>query len=131
MHLCIHPCDLYPLARDVEESRFTQDLMLLGGCTLGNGDNLQSLKLSHNSKIKPMAKFTGNKQIVRCSWHNPDTGALFTAGEASILSVWKPSVVEELKSTVKPMRKDRKRKSTRSEERRVGKECRSRWSPYH
>ena len=24
-----------------------------------------------------------------------------------------------------------KRKTTRSEERRVGKECRSRWSPYH
>ena len=24
-----------------------------------------------------------------------------------------------------------KRKGTRSEERRVGKECRSRWSPYH
>src|SRR5256885_8401696 len=26
---------------------------------------------------------------------------------------------------------DRRRKRTRSEERRVGKECRSRWSPYH
>ena len=25
----------------------------------------------------------------------------------------------------------KKRKTTRSEERRVGKECRSRWSPYH
>src|SRR2546422_3814423 len=27
--------------------------------------------------------------------------------------------------------KDRQRVDTRSEERRVGKECRSRWSPYH
>src|SRR5690606_40761996 len=26
---------------------------------------------------------------------------------------------------------DRQREATRSEERRVGKECRSRWSPYH
>ena len=29
------------------------------------------------------------------------------------------------------MRKDPDRSTTRSEERRVGKECRSRWSPYH
>ncbi|XP_018909071.2 WD repeat-containing protein 89 isoform X1 [Bemisia tabaci] len=97
---------------DVHQFSFTQDLMLLGGCTLGNGDNLQSLKLSHDSKIKPMANFVGNKQIVRCSWHNPDTGVLLTAGEASILSVWKPSVTEDLKSTVKPMKKERKRKPT-------------------
>ena len=29
------------------------------------------------------------------------------------------------------LRKERKEKFYRSEERRVGKECRSRWSPYH
>ena len=29
------------------------------------------------------------------------------------------------------MDSDRQRLTTRSEERRVGKECRSRWSPYH
>ncbi len=29
------------------------------------------------------------------------------------------------------VKKSRKRRVKRSEERRVGKECRSRWSPYH
>ena len=41
--------------------------------------------------------------------------------------------IEELLSTLKK-KEDEKEKNTvlwRSEERRVGKECRSRWSPYH
>ena len=29
------------------------------------------------------------------------------------------------------LNKDKEAKGSRSEERRVGKECRSRWSPYH
>ena len=40
---------------------------------------------------------------------------------ATFISVWFPS--EKIKASLK--------KLTRSEERRVGKECRSRWSPYH
>src|SRR5437016_9337472 len=38
-------------------------------------------------------------------------------------------LVDDVDSPTKWVPRDRK--STRSEERRVGKECRSRWSPYH
>ena len=43
------------------------------------------------------------------------------------------SLVRAQKQKYRSMEKDRKPgdKPTRSEERRVGKECRSRWSPYH
>ena len=38
---------------------------------------------------------------------------------------------ESLVATLKILQNSYKIKSGRSEERRVGKECRSRWSPYH
>ena len=38
---------------------------------------------------------------------------------------------QALLATHKPMLDDGRLQTTRSEERRVGKECRSRWSPYH
>ena len=34
-------------------------------------------------------------------------------------------------SMLQPLQRERLMKNVRSEERRVGKECRSRWSPYH
>ena len=37
----------------------------------------------------------------------------------------------DLKAVRERYLKNRDKKSNRSEERRVGKECRSRWSPYH
>ena len=52
----------------------------------------------------------------------------------------KDEVIELLKEQIKELRDDNNRlldqiddliKEVRSEERRVGKECRSRWSPYH
>ena len=39
-------------------------------------------------------------------------------------------IVSDVKRVQEPY-KNANRKSSRSEERRVGKECRSRWSPYH
>ena len=38
---------------------------------------------------------------------------------------------DQLKRNAEPMMKNPYEKHRRSEERRVGKECRSRWSPYH
>ena len=38
---------------------------------------------------------------------------------------------EQFKKVGNIIRADEDRKYVRSEERRVGKECRSRWSPYH
>ena len=44
----------------------------------------------------------------------------------------KPFAFEELLARIRVMlRKPADAPKTRSEERRVGKECRSRWSPYH
>ena len=43
-----------------------------------------------------------------------------------------PIQVEAIAESVgETVRKEMNEKTTRSEERRVGKECRSRWSPYH
>ena len=41
------------------------------------------------------------------------------------------AVAHQLRAGFVPIRKKGKLPHTRSEERRVGKECRSRWSPYH
>ena len=40
-------------------------------------------------------------------------------------------VIHRIDQTDEAHKKDAKQKKKRSEERRVGKECRSRWSPYH
>ena len=40
-------------------------------------------------------------------------------------------IVKPLKTEIKNLRHDVNKFRRRSEERRVGKECRSRWSPYH
>ena len=39
--------------------------------------------------------------------------------------------VSRVNETLSSLRLQKERKHMRSEERRVGKECRSRWSPYH
>ena len=53
--------------------------------------------------------------------------------EVDILTDWSGIVGEELAAYTLPQKIDFKpnQKNNRSEERRVGKECRSRWSPYH
>src|SRR5206468_10112170 len=51
---------------------------------------------------------------------------------ASALRVIYPPLQLAARPTLRPVRKSNARTQTsRSEERRVGKECRSRWSPYH
>ena len=42
-----------------------------------------------------------------------------------------PGLRDMTGSTFEEITTDKPEKLTRSEERRVGKECRSRWSPYH
>ena len=53
--------------------------------------------------------------------------ALFAAGERTDERLWRMPLDEEYRELIKGKDAD----LLRSEERRVGKECRSRWSPYH
>ena len=50
--------------------------------------------------------------------------------EAYVRAVLRASVTDDVVGFIGGRTTDRKR-DDRSEERRVGKECRSRWSPYH
>src|SRR2546429_210716 len=55
----------------------------------------------------------------------PTTGGRQRLGEAPSFAIWLPS------TSCEPGGPKPARQYPRSEERRVGKECRSRWSPYH
>ena len=77
------------------------------------------------------ASFTGLKNLIV-------VGAAASDGSAADFSNWSPTAVSlaapgvNILSTVFPNASDPEHPGlTRSEERRVGKECRSRWSPYH
>jgi len=53
------------------------------------------------------------------------------AGKTSLLNAGLRPLLEKEGFEVLPVARVRYESSERSEERRVGKECRSRWSPYH
>src|SRR5690348_17789996 len=50
--------------------------------------------------------------------------------DAGLVSPWNAAAARE-RDPSEPSRAEFTRAASRSEERRVGKECRSRWSPYH
>ena len=67
----------------------------------------------------------------------PTRGELFKRGfqvadiNNHIIGFWTGNLLVQLYTYNKPIGEDNMEYLTRSEERRVGKECRSRWSPYH
>src|SRR5688572_31128645 len=71
-----------------------------------------------------------------CSSDLPDDATLLEAIQATRTSIWAQqfpvmlAVIDVLKLAVETLREIREADPSRSEERRVGKECRSRWSPY-
>uniref|UniRef100_A0A1B6HU78 WD repeat-containing protein 89 n=1 Tax=Homalodisca liturata TaxID=320908 RepID=A0A1B6HU78_9HEMI len=82
---------------DVEDSSYVADvhstseldkLFVLAGSNLAKGRCLRSAMVS-SGKLSPLSYFDGNKQIVRCSWFEPQAEILVTGGEAGILSLWK------------------------------------------
>src|SRR2546426_4794389 len=68
-------------------------------------------------------------------WHErpdlPGSWVATTAGRVIFNSIVPVGLLRELGFQNKVMRKKDLSELVRSEERRVGKECRSRWSPYH
>uniref|UniRef100_A0A8D8ZXP5 WD repeat-containing protein 89 n=1 Tax=Cacopsylla melanoneura TaxID=428564 RepID=A0A8D8ZXP5_9HEMI len=66
--------------------------VLLTGSNHGKADCLRSVELCADKKtLLPHSQFIGNKQIVRCSSVHDEFDTILTAGEAGIVSVWKPS----------------------------------------
>src|SRR5215510_11683283 len=66
-----------------------------------------------NDAVEPLAESSGG-----AGWKTAVRRRILSAREVFLRHPWAPGVFEE-------------RAGARSEERRVGKECRSRWSPYH
>ena len=60
-----------------------------------------------------------------------DFAALFAATERASPRSKRPRVGDMIRGKIVSIGKERVFVELRSEERRVGKECRSRWSPYH
>ena len=100
--------------------------------TLGKKDNLQNTRLLI-SKLQDTKSANKVKKTLSKRYENRKGGytriikAGFRYGDKAPMAV-----IEFVERDVEAKRKDKKKKdTTRSEERRVGKECRSRWSPYH
>ncbi|KAJ9591811.1 hypothetical protein L9F63_001628, partial [Diploptera punctata] len=74
---------------DVHSMATPGDMMMLVGNTAQQVQCLRTLTLL-KKKLQPLSDLTGNKQIVRASCYNSQSGILVTGGEAGILSVWKP-----------------------------------------
>lgn len=91
--------------------------ILITGSNYGKADCLRSIELNAEKKtLLPYGQFIGNKQIVRCSSIHDELDTILTAGEAGIVTVWKPSslleddslsssVANKSKSSLKPSEK--------------------------
>ncbi|KAI5741756.1 hypothetical protein M8J76_016803 [Diaphorina citri] len=75
--------------------------ILLTGSNYGKADCLRSVELCADKKtLLPHSQFLGNKQIVRCSSVHDELDIILTAGEAGIVTVWKPSSLLTSESAV-------------------------------
>ena len=97
-----------------------------------------SEKVSHlqASAIREILKFTSDPEVISFAAGNPSPEA-FPVDELNRISeeIFKENPIGALQYSLtegyNPLRDLLKKELERSEERRVGKECRSRWSPYH
>ena len=68
-------------------------------------------------------------EIIELELHPPTDGPTCCVDEKTGIGVRRPAAPRQPVAPGRPAR--REFEYVRSEERRVGKECRSRWSPYH
>ena len=76
------------------------------------------------------------EQVVRMSLEGAEVALKITGAAAKNLAAALYTVLKDQKKTkgkarIEAMLREKRPLKVRSEERRVGKECRSRWSPYH
>ena len=79
--------------------------------------------------IKPSADISAETLKVRKEWHN--TVKVMKGENLQPRILYPARLSFRLDGEIKSFTDKQKLKELRSEERRVGKECRSRWSPYH
>ena len=87
------------------------------------------LNLGLNDEVaKGLAQKSGNERFAYDSYRR------FVQMYGDVVLGMKPTNKEDIdpfEEIIQQVKAERGIKTTRSEERRVGKECRSRWSPYH
>lgn len=83
--------DVYSQVISCHQLNENGDMMLLVGNNHGKGEHLQSLNINNNSELLPRTLFKNNKQIIRSSWYDYESGIMITGGEAGILNVWVPT----------------------------------------
>ena len=86
-------------------------------------EKIEALKSSFDSELKKIANMV-DLEALRVNY-------LGRKGKVTDALKGMGSLNDEQKKTVGRETNELKTAITRSEERRVGKECRSRWSPYH
>ena len=77
-------------------------------------------------------QFPVMRQYERDTWYDASGRIVFTASKGLVgVGLPRKAGKKDLPCLLKVPGKNPVKKQLRSEERRVGKECRSRWSPYH
>src|SRR3712207_7206737 len=107
------------LGKRYKDSGKPKNLTLYQGAGNGNNDDQGVCEMSYPGLVKRYvtAHFANNKPMIKMALSNQVEAYNFPQGV--IAHIYRQAAA------------NRPFEITRSEERRVGKECRSRWSPYH
>ena len=89
-----------------------------------NIKKITALALSINMILQPLSivAYAESKAVSGKEVPNAQEGVIYIDSAAALIEISKNATTEEFTLA---------KNQLRSEERRVGKECRSRWSPYH
>ena len=104
-----------------------------GANTAASGAGQTTIDLVIDGRVVRTASGLNLEEI---NWQNWDVSEL--RGRSATIVVtdtatggWGHIILDEVRTSDRPVTPSPSNTTTRSEERRVGKECRSRWSPYH
>ena len=95
----------------------------LTACVQTDDTNMKTVRITNKDIINASGASSNGTGVLAIKF-TPDTGDVFFV-------VRQGTVETTVSSDILSVSTDSTRVRSRSEERRVGKECRSRWSPYH